>query len=314
MSEAAAPTAPAAPANTAPVEGQAAPVVTPEDPFAEYNAVLKAKPVKYKAAGKEREVRDMRELVRKAEKADAYDAKQQEIREREAKASEILELRERLKTSKSAKERVAILRELTGANEFEEAAEDAILERIEREKTMQGLSPTERAARQRAEELEQRLAAVEAEKQRAEQERQQQEESRELDALRNSLAGLAVKVLTAAKLPKDAAPDAVRRMAVLMARSQVLGHELAPEDLAGEAVKWAGDDFRMYTGTLDGEPLLEFLGEEVARRASKALLVRFQGGAAVRAVIPAPTTQPQTPTERRSPASGWRDLERGLLK
>lgn len=316
MSEAAAPAAPAAQpqATTAPVEGQPAPAEA-VDPYAEFDAVLKTKPLKYKAGGKERSVSSMKELLRKAEQADGLMTKAQEVAEREARAAAIEERNNRLRAAKSAKEKVAILREFAGGD-FDEVAEEAVMERIEREKSMAGLSATERAARQRAEELEAKVAEYEAEKQRIEQERQQQEEEAELKGLRDSLAGTVVKALTAAKLPKEAAPDAGRRLAVLMARSSALGHELTPDELAGEAVKWAGEDFRAYTGGLEGDALIDFLGEAVVRRASKAWLLRSQTSTAAKGVLPPVTTQPRVEAERPrgSAAAAWRDLEKGIIR
>lgn len=315
MSDAAAPAAPVAPTSTtAPVEGQPAPVEA-VDPYAEFDAVLKKAPVKYKAGGKERSVSSMKELLRKAEQADGLMTKAQEVAERETRAAAIEERNNRLKTAKSAKEKVAILREFAGGD-FDEVAEEAVMERIQREKSLEGLSQTERAARAEAEELRAKVAEFEAEKQKAEQERQQAEEDAELTGLRHTLAGTVVKALTAAKLPKEAAPDAARRLAVLMGRSNALGHDLTPDELAGEAVKWAGEDFRAYTGGLEGDALIDFLGEAVVRRASKAWLNRSQTSTATRGVLPPVTTtqtQPQS-GERVSAAKAWRDLERGIIK
>jgi hypothetical protein len=312
MSEAVAPAAPAQ--ATAPTEGQAAP---PEvDPYAEFDAVLKTKPLKYKAGGRERSVASMKELVRKAEQADGLMSRAQDVAEREAKASAVLERDSRLKAAKTPKERIAILRELAGDG-FDEAAEESVLERIEREKSMSGLSATERQARQRAEELEAKVAEYEAEKQRASEEQQRQAEEAELGELRQSLAGTVVKALVAAKLPKEAAPDAGRRLAVLMARAQSLGHDLTPDELAGEAVKWAGEDFRGYTAGLEGDSLIDFLGEAVVRKASKAWLARVQSGSASRGVLPpaqVQSAQPQGERPRESAAAAWRALEKGLLK
>lgn len=321
MSEAAAPAAPAAQpqANTAPVDGQPATPPAEADPFAEFDAVLKAKPLKYKAGGKERTVASVKELLRKAEQADGMQAKSQELLEREQRAAAVEERNAKLKAAKSPREKVAILREYardTGAD-FDELAEEAVMERIEREKSLSGLSATERAARQRAEELEAKVAEYEAEKARAEQERQRQEEEAELGSLRQTIAGTVVKALTAAKLPKEAAPDAGRRLAVLMAKSAQLGHDLTPEELAGEAVKWAGEDFRGYTAGLEGDALIDFLGEAVVRKASKAWLGRVQGQTQSRGVLPPVQVQPQQPQgerERVSAAAAWRALEKGLLK
>lgn len=320
MSEAAAPTAPAAQpqANTAPVDGQPATPPAEADPFAEFDAVLKSKPLKYKAGGKERTVASVKELLRKAEQADGMQAKSQELLEREQRAAAVEERNAKLKAAKSPRERVAILREFTkdtGAD-FDELAEEAVMERIEREKSLAGLSQTERQARQRAEELEAKVAQYEAEKARLEQERQQQEEEAEIGNLRQTIAGTVVKALNAAKLPKEAAPDAGRRLAVLMAKSAQLGHDLTPEELAGEAVKWAGEDFRGYTSGLEGDALIDFLGEAVVRKASKAWLGRVQGQTQARGVLPPVQAQPQQPQsgERVSAAAQWRALEKGLLK
>lgn len=320
MSEAAAPAAPAAPSstNTAPAEGQPTAPAAPEDPFAEFDAVLKAKPLKYRAGGKERPVSSVKELLRKAEQADGLMAKAQEVAEREAKAAAREERDERLRTAKSTREKLAILREYAGQTgvDLDELAEEAVMERIEREKSMAGLSATERAAKQRAEEAEAKLAELEAERQAAAEAQRQREEEAELGNLRQSLAGTVVKALQAAKLPKEAAPDAGRRLAVLMAKAQQLGHDLTPDELATEAVKWAGEDFRGYTAGLEGDALIEFLGETVVRKASKAWLARVQAGTAPKAVLPpiqATPTQPQN-GERISAAAAWRNLERGILK
>src|SRR5574343_109573 len=192
MSDAAAPAAPAA-AQPSQAEGeQPTQPQQPVDPFAEYDAVLKAKPVKYKAGGKERVVGSMKELISKAEMADGMQSRQQEV-----------------------------------------------LERMQREKSMTGMSEAEKAARREAEELRAQLAEYQSEKQRAEEEAKQREEEAEFAELRNTLASHAVKALTAAKLPKEAAPDAVRRLSVLMAKAAENRLPLDPEELANEAVQWA---------------------------------------------------------------------------
>lgn len=317
MSDAAAPT-PATPAqasNAAPVEGQQ-PAPAEADPFAEFDAVLKTRPLKYKAGGKERSVASVKELLRKAEQADGLQTKSQELLEREQRLAAKEERDTKLKAAKSPREKVAILREYardTGAD-FDELAEEAVMERIEREKSLSGLSQSERAARQRIEELEAKQAQYEAEKQRLEQERQQQEEEAELGNLRQTLAGTVVKALTAAKLPKEAAPDAGRRLAVLMAKSHQLGHDLTPEELAGEAIKWAGDDFKGYTAGLEGDALIDFLGEAVVRKASKAWLAKVQGGGVKATLPPVQQPAPRERTEPRSAAAAWRDLEKGIIR
>lgn len=319
MSDAAAPAAPvAAQPNQAEGEQPAQPQ-QPVDPFAEFDAVLKAKPVKYKAGGKERVVGSMKELVRKAEMADGMQSRQQELLEREQRAAAKEERDAKLKAAKSPRERVAVLREYakeTGVD-FDELAEEAVLERIEREKSMAGMSEAEKAARREAEELRAQLAEYQSEKQRAEEETKQREEEAEFAELRNTLASHAVKALTAAKLPKEAAPDAVRRLSVLMAKAAENRLPLDPEELANEAVQWAGRDFQSYTTALEGEPLLAFLGDKVAQRASKALLARSQGAGGVRAKLPPVEQQAAKPIDKgqyTSTMAMWKALEQGKLK
>lgn len=315
MSDSAAAPAEATPAPTEAQPQQQAPV----DPFAEYDAVLKAKPVKYKAGGKERTVASMKELVRKAEMADGMQSRQQELLEREQRAAAKEERDAKLKSAKSAKEKVSILREYakeTGVD-FDELAEEAVLERIEREKSMAGMSEAEKAARREAEELRAQVAEYEAQKEQAAKEAQRQAEEAEFAELRNTLAGHVVKALTAAKLPKEASADAVRRLSVLMAKAVEGRMPLDPEELANEAVQWAGRDFQSYTTGLDGEALLSFLGDKVAQRASKALLARSQSANGVRAKLP-PVEQ-ATPnsfdrSKYTSPQAAWKALEQGKLK
>lgn len=309
MSDAAAPAAAPAAEAPAPVEATQAKTEAAPDPLAEFENVLKKSPLKYKAGGKERPVTSIKELLRKAEQADGLMSKAQELSAREEKVRVIEERDARLKKAKTGKERAAILREFAGEG-FDEAAEEAILERIEREKAMSGLTPTERAAKEEAEQYKAKLAEYEErQRQQEEAERAKQEEA-ELRGMEEQLAGLAVKALTAAKLPKEAAMDAGRRLAWLMDRAEKLNLALDPDELATEAVSMAGRDFRAYTTGLEGDALIDFLGEAVVRKASKAWLSRMQGGERpVPAVTPSVSaTKPPSngPTTRESPFAMWK--------
>ena len=81
-------------------------------------------------------------------------------------------------------------------------------------------------------------------------------------------------------------------------------------------MKWAGEDFRGYTSGLEGDALIDFLGEAVVRKASKAWLGRVQGQTAGRGVLPPVQAQPHQPQsgERVSAAKAWRDLEKGIIR
>lgn len=311
MSEAAAPAAPAAPTSpAAPVEGQPAQVEA-VDPHAEFDALLKAKAVKYKSGGKDKPVQSFKELLRKAEQADGSQSKLQELAERERKASAIEERDNRLRSAKTPRERVAILREYVGEG-FDEAAEEAVMERIQREKSLSHLSPAERAAREEAEQYKAKLEQYEAEKAEREESEKTAKEKAEDDALANELATHTVRALQAAKLPKEAAPDATRRLAILMGRASQLGYNLDPAELAQEAVRWAGEDLRAYTAGIDGDALFDFLGEDVVRKASKALVGRANAGRLGNAPPPQPQTRTQpVQGERRSAMAEWRALMGG---
>lgn len=310
MSETAAPAAPEAPAEgtPAPVEGQQKP---PEaDPLADYDALLKAKPLKYKAAGKERSVGSIKELLRKAEMADGNMEKVRELTEREARAAAIEARQRRIAEAKTVKERIEALREVVGDG-FDEAAEEAVYERIQREKSLSQLTPAERAAKEEAEAYRAQLEKYEAAEAKRQQEEQAAREKAEDEALLNDLAGVTVKALQALKLPKTAAPDATRRLAALMHMAQQNGFNLEPSELASRAVQWARDDLRGYTEGLEGDALVDFLGEAVVRRAAKSWLAKVNGGAPPPPVQSAQPSKPLAQGERRNINADWRALMSG---
>jgi len=309
--------APAPAATPAQAEGQPQSDAAPQaaDPLAELEAVLKKAPLKYKANGKERTVADARELLRKVALADGLQPRYESTQAELAKLKALAERTEALKAAKSPRERVAILREFAGDG-FDEAAEEAILERIQREQEMGKLPPEARREREERERLQAELEAYrQRETQTQEQQRRAQEEAENV-ALLDELASISVRALEAAKLPKEAAPDAARRLSVLVARAEAQGRNLTPEDLAGDAVKWAAKDFKSYTAGLEGASLLDFLGVDVAAKVAKALLAK-QDPSGVPAPPPVPTTSmpsrgPGPATgERRSPSAAWNDLLKG---
>lgn len=316
MADAPAPApAPEAAAPATPVEGEKPAASAPADPMQEFDALLKKTPLKFKAGGKERGVGSVKELLRYAEQAVGLQTKAQELAAREEKARLVEERDARLSRARNGRERAAILREYHG-EAFDEAAEEAILERIELERSMQTLTPAERQLRQEAEEARAELARMKAEQQRREEEAQQASERQEYEATRAHLADIATKALQALKLPKEAAPDAMRRLAVAIHRATALGLELDPQTLAAEVVKDTAPTFRNYTSGLEGDALLDFLGPEVSLRVSRALVARHEGKRAVQASVPAPQAEAPKPQQRngyQSPTAGWRDLEKGIF-
>lgn len=315
MSDAAAP-APAAETAPAAPTPESAPAETPKpvDPLAELDERIAKAGLKVKVGGKERPVQSMREALRALERVGGVEARLAEVAAREQQAQAILERETRLKAAKSGRERAAILREFAG-DAFDEAAEEAILERIEREKQMADMTPREREMAQALAEREQRLAAYEAEKQKAEELQRAQAEEAELSELRERLAGVAVKTLQAAGLSKTAAPDAGRRLAFLMSRAQKLGLDLDESDLAPKLIEHARSDTRSYLTGLKGPALLEWLGDDVVREVTRAAVARAEGRPT--ASLPKPDAQPKPRQEREetrsmSPMAAWNSIAKGL--
>jgi hypothetical protein len=317
MSEAAAPApveAQPSTATPAPVEGEAsAAPAKPVDPMAELDEAIRKAGLKVKVGGKERPVQSMKEALRAMERVGGIEATLAEAAKAKEEAAALRERDMRLKSARTARERVAILREYAG-DAFDEAAEEAIIERIEREKQMAGMTPREREMAQQLAERERQVAEYEAQKAKAEEEQRAAQDEAEMAQLREQLAGHVVRTLQTAGLPKTAAPDATRRLAFLMSRAAKLGLDLTPEELTPKVLEHARSDVRSYVSGLRGAPLLEFLGEDVAKAVSQALIERHQGKPAATLPTPQPQSQRQEPETRRSPMAAWNALARGEVK
>jgi hypothetical protein len=301
-----------APAEAAPAAPAEAP--KPPDPLAELDERIQKAGLKVKVGGKEKPVQSMREALRALERVGGVEARLAEVAEKERQAAAVIEREARLKQARNGRERVAILREMAG-EAFDEAAEEAILERIEREKQMEGMSPRERQMAQALAEREARLAQYE-EAQRAAQERaQKEEEDAEFQQLRERIASVALKTLQAANIPKSAAADAGRRLAFLMSRSQALGLDLSEEELAPKVLEHARGDARSYMTGMQDSQLLEWVGDDVARKISRAWLAKAEGRPKATLPTPAapsPAARSDDDIRSLSPMAAWNRIAKGL--
>mgnify|MGYP003336891782 CR=1 FL=1 len=311
---AAAPVADAAPV-AAPTEAAPAEAPAPVDPLVELDERIQKAGLKVKVGGKERPVQSMREALRALERVGGVEARLAEVAEKERAAAAVMEREARLKTAKSSRERVAILREMAG-DAFDEAAEEAILERIEREKQFEGMSPRERQMAQALADRESRLAQYEEAQRSAQEKAEREAEESEYAQLREHLASVTLKALQAAKIPKTAAPDAGRRLAFLMHRSRELGLDLDESDLAPKVLEHARGDARAYMTGMEEPQLLEWLGEDIARKVSRAWLAKAEGRPKATLPTPAaPASAPQRGSDDirgMSPMAAWNHLAKGL--
>lgn len=151
---------------------------------------------------------------------------------------------------------------------------------------------------------------AEAELARFQQERltaqQQAEEQAAYDSYRDTFN----KALTAAGFPADPESPmtawAVRRMAALAEANLDAGAELTPEVMAEMVKADMADEHRAVLGSLEGDALLDALGEEVVRRVNKAALARFerrrQGADTLGSTATAPTDPRSMPAPPRAVA------------
>lgn len=171
----------------------------------------------------------------------------------------------------------------------------------------------ERQARERAES---ELARFQQERLTAQ---QQAEEQAAFDSYRDTFN----KALTAAGFPAD--PEApmtawaVRRMAALAEANMDAGTGLPPEVMAEMVKADMAEEHRAVLGSLEGDALLDTLGEEVVRRVNKAALARFerrrQGADTLGSTAAAPTdprTMPAPP--RATQVHVPRDASSGQFK
>lgn len=298
----------AAPSEARPAE------VKPPSILDELDGVLKKHGgFKTKANGKEVALTDAKALERHLQRSFGAESRAEEVSKKEAEAQRVLEVLDRVRGAKSGRERAQLLASLAGDDEgaFREAAEEFLLERIERQKENEKLPPEARAEREARRRAEAELARLQ---QRDEEQRAQQEQAqfrRELSQTREMVTQLAVKALGDAKVSKEAAPLMMPALIQHMKKAQAAGLPLTPEEIAGEVTK-AHDS--MATGWLKSMEPTALLDKLTAVGLDKALAraiferAQSQRGAVpgVRPAQPASVAQMVEQTQpKRLDASYW---------
>lgn len=218
----------------APVEGAEAKPPVEED---ELEALLKKKPVKYKAAGKEKTVTSSKDLARLLSRVDGTEAAQtdaarikQANAEREAKVASLAKMspRDRLAALKGMGIDPALVRE---------AAEEEIIAEADRAASLSKLSPEERKFREERERFESERQQFERQQHEAREAQEQEAEVARITATGQRLEQVTVKALQLAKVSPDIAPMMLPRIAEVLDRNERLGLGLDEEELAIEVTK-----------------------------------------------------------------------------
>lgn len=117
---------------------------------------------------------------------------------------------------------------------------------------------------------------------------------------------LFTEALTKENLPKTA--YTVSRMAALQRVNLKKGFELSADQLAKIVRQDYDSEMNHFMGGMDGEQLLNFLGDPVTGKVSKALVKRLKGANVQKFATPSPTT-PSEPVQK-STAKTWRDFQK----
>ena len=243
------------PAEGGEAPAKAAPKVE-EDPL---DALLKTKPVKYKAAGKEKTITTSKDLQRLLSRVDGTDtAAAEALKVKQANDAREAKVKSLAKMPKA--ERLRVLEEMgIPRNVIFEAFEEDVLTSAEKEKAQAQLTPRERELQEKLEAHEARVAEFE----KAEQQRQQQEEESAFVAQAGeayeTMSTAAVKALTLAKIPASAAPRFLPAIAEDLDRAARLGLDVSPEDLAEKVVQRQGAEADGFYASLPIEALADRL-------------------------------------------------------
>ena len=237
-----------------------------EDPF---ESLLKSKPLKYKAGGKEKAVSSSKDLQRLLSRVDGTESAATEaLKYKQEKAEREGQIKALASMPKA--QRIQVLEQMgIPKNLIFEAFEDDVLSQAEREKEQASLSPREREAMQRAEAAEARARQFEE----VEQQRKAKEEEDQWVAQANDAYGrmseMAAVALQKANIPAVHAPRFLPAIAEQLDRAARLGIEVDPEELTGRVMEEHGAMADTFYGSLSVEALADRLQAMEAEDAAK---------------------------------------------
>lgn len=218
----------------------------------ELEELLKKKPLKYKAAGKEKALTSSKDLARILSRIDGTDAAASEALKAKEEAAALKAKKDGIKKLKGAERARAIAEFFEEDPEaMREAFADDILADEAKRQERAKLSERER---QLADELDQyKSRAQKLEEEHAAAERQREEEAyiARVQQTGERLEKVAVAALTKAKIPGAAAAHFLPAIARRLDRNERLGLGLDEEELAGVVVEEHGQLADTFYGSLD---------------------------------------------------------------
>lgn len=276
--------------------GQASEPKAP-DLFSELGATLKKHGgLKLKSAGREVALDDPQAIVRRLQQADGMSSKLEELLKEREDVSRERELRQKLKETRDPRQRVQLLRELAGEG-FDEAAEAAMVERMERERGLEKLSPDARR-------LQQQLEQERSERERLEGEAKQLKERQEFEATQTEARAIfqqigqaSVKALQSLGLKPESAGPFIPEMIRYCVKSSRMGLGLSEHDIAEHL---AGQREEMNLGWLKGHSAESLFDKLEKAGLTKALL--DEGAKRVRAKLAGAGSGPPPPAAPRQAA------------
>lgn len=206
---------------------------------------------KVKANGKELEL-TLPELLQRAALAEGAEARFQEAAKARKEVEEAVADPDKLR---------AFLKK--HGKDLDDLADDLVLERARRD----SMSPGELAQLERDQAVA-RLREIESEKQA---ELEQAERSHEAESLQRTFS----TALEEYHLPRT--PATVSRMAQYMLTADAQGVALSPAELAQLVQRGLKEELTEALSQLPEDKLLEFLGEDLEKKVSKARAARFKG-------------------------------------
>ncbi len=299
MTETAAPQPTAAPVQAQPESStQSAPTMEAA-PKAEGKAETKAEAakeaikeeirrLKLKIDGKEEELPED-EVIRLAQLGKASNKRFEEAKAMRTQAEQFLAMLKKDPKSVLSDPRIGI--------DLKKFAEQVVWEHIEE----QSLSPEQKRARDVERELEKYKSQ--------EEERKKTEAERQMQALHERYAAdydrKISTALASSGLPKT--PATVKRMAEYLYSAVQNGYDLEPSDLVEQVRKDYLDDIKQLFGQTEGDQLLAFLGEDVAKKLRSHDLKRLKAttGAVVKENKPQSSSKPEAAPKKLNGAD-WR--------
>lgn len=262
MSDEAAPVEAVETPTEAPVEK--APPVEAKPEVDELEELLKKKPLKYKAAGKEKAVTSSKDLARMLSRIDGTDAAASEALKAKEEAAALKAKKDGIKKLKGAERARAI------AEFFEEDptamrehfAED-ILADVARQEERAKLSERERQMADELDQYKSKAQKLEEEQARAERQREEEAFVARVQQVGQKLEKVAVGALTKAKIPAEHAPKFLRVIGERLSKNEKLGLSLDEDEVAEVVMNEHGELADMFYGSLEIPALADRLEAQV---------------------------------------------------